>query len=85
LGAFEYGIKPPPTLAVSQLGIQFIVSGNGGPAGGTYYLVAASDRSLPLVQWSRIATNKFNLSGNYAITNSIPTGASQQFYHVSLQ
>jgi len=85
LGAFEYGIKPPPTLAVSQLGIQFIVSGNGGPAGGTYYLVAASDRSLPLVQWSRIATNKFNLSGHYAITSSIPTGVSQQFYHVSLQ
>ena len=85
LGAFEYGLNPPPTLAMSQLGTQFIFSGSGGPAGGTNYLVATTDLSLPLAQWSRTATNKFDVSGNYAITNAIPVNLPQQFYRVSLQ
>lgn len=84
LGAFEHGLNPPPTLAMAQLGTKLIFAGGGGPAGGTNYLVATTNLALPLAQWSRTATNKFDLSGNYAITNTIPAGVPARFYRISL-
>ena len=84
LGAFEYGINPPTTLAMSLVETNLIFTGGGGPAAGTNYLVATTDLSLPLAQWNRIATNKFDLLGNYTITNAIPTGVPRQFYRFSL-
>jgi hypothetical protein len=85
LGAFEYGSKPSPTLAMVKSGMQLVFSGSGGPAGGTNYVVAATDLSQPLAQWTRVATNQFDVSGNYASTNAVPPGVPQQFYRVSLQ
>ena len=84
LGAFEYGLNPPPTLAMSRLGANLIFAGSGGPAGGTNYLVATTNLALPSSQWARIATNKFDLTGNYTITNAIPAGVPQRFYRISL-
>jgi pectate lyase len=85
LGAFEYGLNPPPTLALSQAETNFIFSGNGGPAAGTNYLFATTNLALASAQWSHVATNKFDPSGNYAITNAIPASLSQRFYRISLQ
>jgi Protein of unknown function (DUF1565). len=84
LGAFEYGLNPPPTLAMSRLGANLIFAGSGGPAGGTNYLIATTNLALPSSQWARIATNKFDLTGNYTITNAIPAGVPQRFYRISL-
>ena len=84
LGAFEYGLNPPPTLAMSRLGTNLIFAGSGGPAGGINYLVATTNLALPSSQWARIATNKFDLTGNYTITNAIPAGVPQRFYRISL-
>jgi pectate lyase len=84
LGAFEYGIKPPPTLAMSRLGANLIFTGSDGPAGGPNYLVASTNLALPLSQWSRIMTNKFDLVGNYAFTNPIPIGVPQRFHRLRL-
>jgi pectate lyase len=85
LGAFEYGSKPPPTLALSQTDSNLIFAGAGGPAGGTNYLVTVTNFALPTAQWRRIATNKFDASGNYAISNALPSAVPQQFYRVRLQ
>jgi Pel9A-like, right handed beta helix region len=84
LGAFEYGLNPPPTLAMTRAGTNLIFAGGGGPAGGMNYLVATIDLALPAAQWSRVATNQFDLLGNYAITNSIAAGLPQRFYRVRL-
>jgi hypothetical protein len=84
LGAFEYGLEPSPTLTLSRVGGSLIFTGSGGPAGGTNYLVAAPTSSLPVSQWVRIATNKFDLTGNYTSTNVISSGPPQQFYRLSL-
>jgi hypothetical protein len=84
LGAFEYGIKPPPTLVMAQAGQNLVFTGSGGPGAGTNYLVAITDLTLPLAQWPRVATNKFDLAGNYTISNTIPAALPQRFYRLSL-
>ncbi|MES1180553.1 MAG: right-handed parallel beta-helix repeat-containing protein, partial [Verrucomicrobiota bacterium] len=84
LGAFEYGLNPPPTLAMSLAETNLIFTGSGGPAGGTNYLVGTTNLALALAQWPRVATNKFDLTGNYAITNVVPTALPQRFYRISL-
>jgi hypothetical protein len=82
LGAFEYGSKPPPTLAMARVGSNLVFTGSSGPAGGTNYLVASTNSASPLAQWAQIATNKFSLTGNYTITDSIDNGQPKQFYRI---
>jgi hypothetical protein len=84
LGAFEYAIHPPPTLAISRVDPNVILTVGGGPAGGTNYIMATTNLALPISQWARTATNIFDLSGNSIVTNSILTGVAQDFYRVGL-
>lgn len=84
LGAFEYGLPAPPDLALSQLSGNLIFIGNHGPAGGTNYLVATTNLSLPLPQWTRVATNKFDLTGRVIYTNAPPPGVAQRFHRLAL-
>ena len=58
--------------------------GNGGPAGGTNYLLATTNLALAASLWSRAATNRFDLTGSYAITSSVPVGIAQRFYRLQL-
>ncbi len=85
LGAFEYGfINVLPTMGVAKSGTNLVFTGSSGWPNGTNYLIATTNLALPSSQWVRIATNKFDLTGNYIITNAIPTGVPQRFYRVSL-
>ena len=84
LGAFEYGLNPPPILAMSRSGANLVFTSSGGPAGGTNYLVATTNLVIPASQWPRVATNKFDLAGNNLFTNALPTGLPQRFYRLSL-
>jgi hypothetical protein len=63
----------------------FSVSGTGGAANGNYYLLSSTNAALPLNQWTRIATNQFDGSGNFAFTNSPAPGLPQLFYQLQLQ
>ncbi len=84
LGAFEYGFKPPPALAMQQVNTNLIFTGSGGPGGGTNYLMATTNLALPAAQWTWVATNKFDLAGNYTITNSPDANLPQQFFRIRL-
>ncbi len=84
LGAFEYGLNPAPTLALVRLGTNLVFTSGGGPAGGTNYLVTATNLALPPTQWLRLATNQFDLTGNSISTNALPSGVPQQFYRSRL-
>jgi hypothetical protein len=84
LGAFEYGIGPPPTLALSSTGTSLIFSGTGGPGGGTNYLVSSTNIALPMAQWPRVATNRFDLGGNFAFTNTVSISVPLRAYRLGL-
>jgi len=82
LGPFEYGLNAPPRLTMGRTGNLVILSGAGGPAGGTNYLLATSSLSSPA--WTRITTNKFDLLGNVSVTNAVDAGAGTILYRVQL-
>jgi hypothetical protein len=84
LGVFEYASQPAPTIALTGADTNLIFTGTSGWAGGPWHLVAATNVALPLAAWSVIATNQFDLAGNYTITNTIPGGISQRFYRAKL-
>jgi hypothetical protein len=62
----------------------FILSGTGGGANGTYYVLTSSNLLIPLTNWMYIATNQFDGSGNFIFTNAAPTNAPQWFYILQL-
>jgi Pel9A-like, right handed beta helix region len=84
LGAFEYGLNPPPVLALTKSGTNFVLTGSGGPAGGTNYLVSADNLSVPVTQWTPTATNQFDVNGNFTMTNVI-SESPQIYYRLHLQ
>ena len=84
LGAFEYGVQPPPVLAMAAAGGNVVLAGSGGPAGGTNYLVAGSDLAVPAAQWTRVATNRFDNNGNVMITNTVNSDVPQMFFRLQL-
>ncbi len=79
LGAFERGLAPAPVLAAAASGGDFIMTASGGPAGGTNYLLTATNPSLPLPLWPRLATNRFDTNGNLTVTNVIGPVSPQLF------
>jgi len=78
---------PPPSFGsasfVSSNG-NLILSGSGGVTNGTYHVLTSTNIALPLNQWTTIATNQFNSSGNFIFTNSVPTNAPQRFFRLQL-
>lgn len=75
---------PPVFNSVITSGSNLVLSGTNGPANSAYYVLSATNVALPVASWSRIATNNFNGSGNFAFTNAIVPGIPQQFYRLQL-
>jgi len=62
----------------------FVLSGNGGTINGVYYVLSAMDLTLPLTNWTFIATNQFDSFGDFIFTNAMQTNVPQQFYILKL-
>jgi autotransporter-associated beta strand protein len=75
---------PPPTISgfVLDRG-NFVMSGRNGVAGWPYCILTSTNVELPLGNWSRLATNRFDVQGAFSYTNSLPS-ALRQFYLLQL-
>ena len=82
--AFESLPSPPVIGNVTLGGVNFVVSGTGGAAGGKYYVLSSTNLALPLAGWARVATNYFDAAGNFTFTNDVSSGGSQKFYLLQL-
>jgi hypothetical protein len=70
-----------PTISSAELsGGNFVLSGTGGKANGTYYVLTTTN--LAAKNWLPIATNSYDASGNFISTNAITPGVTQQFYSI---
>jgi autotransporter-associated beta strand protein len=85
IAVFSTAPAPPPVFnSVTAVGSNLVMSGTNGPANSAYYVLSATNVTLPVASWPRIATNNFNGSGNFAFTNAIVPGNPQQFYRLQL-
>jgi PKD repeat protein len=68
-------------------GTNLVLNGLNGFSGGTYYVLMSTNVTLPLSQWTRVATNVPGANGNFTITVNKPvtSGAAQRYYVVQLQ
>ncbi len=76
-GQIQLIVQPPPPAIgnVSVSGTNVIITGTGGVTNGSYYLHASTNVALPLSQWTRLFTNSFDASGNFAMTNGSGTNS----------
>jgi hypothetical protein len=56
------------------------LSGTGGAANATYYLLSATNLMTPESNWTRLLTNQFDPSGNFSLTNPINKNQPQGYY-----
>jgi fibronectin-binding autotransporter adhesin len=71
------------TIALS--GSDIVLNVSNGVPGGTFYVLASTNITLPLSDWTAIATNVFDANGNF-LNGTIPNAVSgsQQFYILQL-
>jgi autotransporter-associated beta strand protein len=75
---------PPVFGGITTSDGNLILSGSNGAPNGGYYLLAATNVALPMLNWTRIATNQFDANGTFAVTNPIAPATPQLFYRLQL-
>jgi len=74
------GSLAPQIGSLVLSGTNLVINGTGGPASGTYLVLASTNVALPLANWTPILTNQFNAGGDFVFTNGISPGVPQRFY-----
>lgn len=76
---------PTGITAFSLSGTNVMISGTNGQAGAAYYLLSSTNLTLPLNQWTAVATNVPSVAGPYTFTatNAVFPGVQQQFFMLS--
>jgi len=74
--------KPRPSIQSFGIdGSSFFLTGtNGGNTSTSYIVLTSPSVSLPLANWTPLATNAFDGSGNFAFTNTVNPNEPQRYY-----
>lgn len=75
------GVVPVSMAAPVLSGGSLVLSGQG-PANGTYAVLTSTDVAAPAGQWTALATNSFDVAGQFRFTNSINLAVPRQFYRI---
>ena len=74
----------PIITGITLTGNGLVLQATNGPPGAGNCLVASTNLTLPKTNWSSIATNVFDVTGNLNITNIIDPGLPQRFFLLSV-
>ena len=77
-------VIPPVIGGVNISGGNLIFGGTGGTPDAVYYVLSATNVSLPPTQWTPVRTNQFDALGNFDFTNGIDFSQPQIFYRLRL-
>jgi PKD repeat protein len=77
----------PGIASLSVSDVNLVLNGTNGQSGGTYYVLTSTSLSLPLSQWTPVATNVLSAGGNFTIiaTNTVSPSVPQRFYILQTQ
>ena len=65
---------------VTLRGTKLVLNGLGGISNGAVTLLASTNLLLPLTSWTASATNTFDGSGRFSLTNTVNPSVRPQFY-----
>jgi hypothetical protein len=75
----------PPSLSLAALAeTNLVLNATGGMANATCWLLTSTDLALPLGNWTRVATNRFNASGGLLLTNVPASNWPALFFRLQL-
>jgi hypothetical protein len=74
--------SPANIAGINLSGSNLVINGINGISGVTYYVLTSTNLALPSSQWTPVATNVPNASGNFTITvtNAVNLNVPQSFY-----
>jgi hypothetical protein len=75
----------PNIASIVQDGANVVVSGSGGGANGTYYVLTTTNLAAPIINWESVATNTFDESGNFSFTHPVDSTSPQRFFLIQSQ
>jgi autotransporter-associated beta strand protein len=79
------GPSQPVIGSTAISGGNFIFSGTNGPAGSNYVVLTSTNIAAPLSTWTPLATNTFDGTGTFQVTNALIANPSQHFFLIQLQ
>ena len=77
---------PPKPASITSFSFQsgnIVFSGTNGYAGTSYHVIASTNVTLPFAAWTRLATNTFDVNGNF--NQSIPVDPTKPNRFFSIQ
>jgi autotransporter-associated beta strand protein len=82
------GLIPTNSPAITNFsiaGLNVVIDGTNGQAGGTYYLLQNTNLAAPFNQWKTAATNVVGTANQFTFigTNVVNTNAAQQYFILS--
>jgi len=75
---------PPVIGSAAMNGSTLLIAGTSGAVSGVYYVLASTDLALPLAQWSCVATNVTDASGNFNVALPVDANDDRRFYILQL-
>jgi PKD repeat protein len=79
--------NPPHISGISSFsGNALVLQGSGGPTNGGYYywLRSSTNITLPLANWNVVATNPFDVYGNFSNQIPVTPSSPQTFYRLQM-
>jgi hypothetical protein len=77
-------VPVPVIRSISLAGGNLLCGGTNGWPGDMYYVLCTTNISLPVGQWTRLATNIFDAGGNFNFTNVVDGSLPQRFYRLEM-
>jgi hypothetical protein len=75
----------PNISSIQFKGNNLLLFGSNGTPLDTYYVLATTNLTLPISQWTVLSTNAFDSFGNFSFTNPAPVGFPQQYFLLRTQ
>jgi autotransporter-associated beta strand protein len=84
-GTLRVVIASQPEIgAISLTGTDVTINGTGGAPGAAYHVLTSTNVAVPLINWTPIATNLFDASGNFHFTAPVDPAQPQRFFLLRL-
>jgi hypothetical protein len=85
--ALGAGLADQPSVISKVVfgGGKLVFSGTNGFPGAVYYVLSSTNAAAPRRNWTCEATNSFDGTGAFSVTNSAPLSTPQRFYLLQLQ